>query len=239
MKNILKIFILFVSVICIQTYAEEQSYYINDNNVSFTKEQYDYFTAMFYDGYQELVTQEEFNSYRENEMKVENVQTKYLNFINPLSTLHETSAKQLKISTSIVSPIAKVSVVLKWKGKPTIKSYDLIGAYLEGVEEVGTIITRLSYSDGSYDSNEIQKFSNGFGVSIKLPSSGSDIIVSQSFNTTLGGTIYASYQHATSNISLANSKYYTISKSGYGKVFSFYNNMSNKFDGMGGVYISV
>ena len=72
-----------------------------------------------------------------------------------------------------------------------------------------------------------------------MPSSGSNIIVSQSFSTTLGGTVYASYQHATSSISLASSKYYTISKSGYGKVFSFYNNMSSKYDGMGGVYIDV
>lgn len=238
MKKILKLFILITSVVCVQTYAKENSYYINENNVSFSKEQYDYFTAMFYDGYQDLITQEEFNTYNEAEMKAENVETKYLNSVSPLSTLHETPAKQLKISKS-VSSTSKISVVLTWKGTPKVKSYDVIGSYLEGVSSIGNVITRLSYSSGSYDSNEIKSFNNGFGVSIKLPSSGSNIIVSQSFNTTLGGTVYASYQHATSSISLASSKYYTISKSGYGKVFSFYNNMSSKYDGMGGVYIDV
>ena len=238
MKKILSLFILAICVTCIQTFAKE-NYYINENNVSFTKEQYEYFTAMFYDGYQELVTQEEFNTYNEEEMNAENVETKYLDFISPLSTLHETAAKQLKISKSTALPIAKISVVLTWKGTPKIKSYDVMETYLEGVSLVGNVITRVSYSGGSYDSNEIKSFNNGFGVSIKLPSSGNSIIVSQSFNTTLGGTVYASYQHATSNISLASSKYYTISKSGYGKVFSFYNNMSSKFDGMGGVYIDV
>lgn len=238
MKKILKLFILIASVVCVQTYAKENNYYINDNNVSFSKEQYEYFTAMFYDGYQNLITQEEFNTYDEAEMKAENVETKYVNSISPLSTLHETTAKQLKISKS-VSSTAKISVVLTWKGTPKVKSYDVIGSYLEGVSSIGNVITRLSYGGGSYDSNEIKSFNNGFGVSIKLPSSGSNIIVSQSFSTTLGGTVYASYQYATSSISLASSKYYTISKSGYGKVFSFYNNMSSKYDGMGGVYIDV
>lgn len=238
MKKILILLITVICGMCIQVSAKE-SYYKNDNNVSFTKEQYEYFTAMFYDGYQELITQEEFNTYNEDEMKAEYVETKYLDFISPLSTLHETAAKQLKISKSTISPIAKISVVLTWKGTPKVKSYDVMGTYLEGVNLVGNVITKVSYSGGNYDSNEIKNFNNGFGVSIKLPSSGSNIIVSQSFNATLGGTVYASYQHATSSISLASSKYYTISKSGYGKVFSFYNNMSSKYDGMGGVYIDV
>ena len=239
MKTILKLTILVMSLMYIHTYAKESIYYVNENNVSFTKEQYDYFTVMFYDGYQDFITQEEFNSYEGLEMKKEDVKVKYFNEIMPLSTIHETTAKQLKISTSKSSSFAKVAVVLTWKNNPTVRSYDLMGAYLEDIELHGNVTTKVSYSNSTFNSNEIQNFYNGFGVSIKLPSTGNNIVVSQSFETTLGGTIYASYQHATSNISLATSKKYSVSLSGYGNVFLFDTSVKNYFDQMGGVDIDV
>ncbi len=242
MRKILKLLIVFISFIAVQVYAKEVTYYTNDNNVSFTKEQYEFFSSMFYEGYQDLVTQQEFDSYSEIEMNPNIVNTKYFitqPLIQPFSTSISTTAKTLKISTSSSSTRAYVGVTATWKNDPNVRSYDLMGAYLSGVNLIGSVTTRVSYSSGSTGSNEIKNFDNGFGVSIKLPSSGSNVVVSQSFSTTFGGTIYASYQHATSYISLANSKCYTIGKNGYGNVFVFNNGMGSKFDAMTGVNISV
>lgn len=242
MKKILKLLIVFTSIIAIQANAKEDAYYTNKNNVNFTKEQYEFFSSIFYEGYQDLVTQQEFDSYPKTVMNPNKVNSKYLNIksmIQPFSTSVNDTDKTLKISTSSSSTIVYAGVTATWKVNPNVRSYDVIGAYLSGIKQIGSVTTRLSYSSGSTESNEIQVFDNGFGVSAKLPSSGNNIVVSQSFSTTVGGTIYASYQHATSYISLANSKCYTIGKKGYGNVFVFNSGMESKFDAMAGVDIDV
>lgn len=193
---------------------------------------------MFYDGYQETITQEEFNSYPEEYRKPECVTTMYLNIIVPYGNNLETEYKNFKITKS-GSGLINVGITLNWKKEPKNRSYDVMGAYLEGVSRVGEVITKLVYNNGNYTSNELKSWSNGFGVSIKLPASGSNINVTQSFVTSLGGTIYASYQHSTSNITLANSKSYTIGKTGLGNVFIFSNGLGSKFDAMSGISINV
>ena len=97
----------------------------------------------------------------------------------------------------------------------------------------------MSSSNGTeyFSSNLI--FGNGLGTSVKLPTGATNISVQQKFNTTKGGKIYCSYQHAKSNVSLATSYQYVISSSGLGRVFSFYGNASGKYDGMNGVEISL
>ena len=47
----------------INVYAEEDIYYTNDNGVSLTKTEYDFFTKMYWDGYQEFVTPDGFKEY--------------------------------------------------------------------------------------------------------------------------------------------------------------------------------
>lgn len=214
-------------------------YYINDNNVSLTKEQYDYFSKMYYEGYQKSITLEEFNSYSKDEMKPELVKTNYVNNIQLFSSSINTLSKNLKISSSPSASYKRIVVVATWTTFPSKRSNDLIGAYLSGISLYGGVTTTLEYSGGSYTSSEIQNFNNGFGVSIKLPTSGSNIIISQTFRTTTGGIVYASYQHATSNVTLFDSKNYTIGYGGYGHVFEFTNGMGSRYDAMSGVYIDV
>ncbi len=57
--------------------------------------------------------------------------------------------------------------------------------------------------------------------------------------TESGGSVYASYQHSASNISLQTSSYYTMGAGGYGNVFLFYGGAGSYFDGMGGVSITL
>lgn len=65
------------------------------------------------------------------------------------------------------------------------------------------------------------------------------MILNQDYDVSKGGTVYASYQHATSNTTLATSQNYTFSLTGYGRVFLFYNSARNIYDAMNGVDISV
>ena len=53
------------------------------------------------------------------------------------------------------------------------------------------------------------------------------------------GTIYGSYQHASTTATLEESKKYTISHLGYGKVIKFNDNVKKKYDAMTGVDLNI
>ena len=66
---------------------------------------------------------------------------------------------------------------------------------------------------------------------MKLPGSGSNIVFNQTFTVSGSGRVYASYQHAKSSVSQADSKSFSISSSGLGNVFYFSSlNIRNKYD---------
>lgn len=238
MKKIFPIIILFLCILSKQVNAKETNYYINSYHVEFTKEEYDYFSTMFYEGYQETITQEELELYPKEYRKKELVITQYLEEIVPIAANLETEYKSFKITKSGVGQI-NIGVTLEWKKAPKNRSYDVMGAYFEGVNREGEIVTKLNYNGGSYTSNELKNWNHGFGISIKLPSNGTNIKLTQSYKTSSGGTIYASYQHSTSTISLADSKNYTIGKNGLGNVFIFSNGLGSKFEAMRGISINV
>ena len=105
------------------------------------------------------------------------------------------------------------------------------GCELVGIDVDGWSTVGLGVGSG--------KLSVGFGVSIGLPKYGSSMIINQTYRVNKGGTIYASYQHAKSTISLANSKNYTLSHAGFGGVFKFSGVAVNIYDQMSGVSIIV
>ncbi len=227
--------------------AQEDIYYVNDNGVSFTKNEYDFFSKMYYDGYQQTMTASDkayFNGFDLNPDSVERVEYDESQIENDVkqpitrNTSHETGSKKLTIAKA-TSDYTIISVSLQWKSNPSVRSYDVIGARFVNTSKIGSPTTRLSYSGGTYTSSNIVNKNNGFGVSIKLPSSGSSIYVTQTYTVTNGGTVYASYQHAKNSVTLAQSKNYTIGSAGYGSVFKFDSSVSSKYDGMGGVYIGV
>lgn len=235
---------LFVSMITVNAKA----YYVNDNGVTFTKDEYDFFTAMYYDGYQAVMTQNDFDRFNDIVKDASLVETKEYDeskeFITSGSqtrgTSHETNAKRLKISKGGSSAYPMMSIVLTWKTNPTVRSYDLIGARLSGTSLASGISSNLTYSGGSISPSSTKSLSNGFGASIKLPSSGTNIVATQTFTVTSGGTVYASYQHAKSSVTLNQSISFGIGSGGLGGVFTFSDyNITSKYDKMGGVSISV
>ena len=156
--------------------------------------------------------------------------------IELFGTEHTTKSKSLNISKSCNGNNCIISTTLKWLRLPTIRSYDVFGAYLEGTHLTNqNIITYVN--DINYNQSKIEN--NGFGVSLKLPTAGNSIVITQIYNVNKSGIVYSSYQHATSNISKSSSMKYSISKKGYGNVFLFENSVSAYYDKMGGVSISI
>ena len=252
-----KLICLFVSIFTIgfiisNVSADEEIYYTNGNGVSMTREQYDFFGEMFYDGFQNNVTLNLYNRYLTNgyfegtivkdEYDEENHLLSSSLGDSPKGTVHETTMKKLTISKACGSVSCAVTVTLRWKGTPNVKSYDVIGALLySGATLVTGVDTYLSYSGGTLSYGDEYYVGGGFGTSVKLQNSSTNMIITQDYDVSksAGGVIYASYQHATSNITKATSQLYTVGYGGYGGVFHFYGAAVGKFDHMGGVQINV
>ena len=240
-KNLCFLFVLIFSLfIGILSVNAQDYYYINDNGVTFTKDQYDFISEMYYDGYQAYMTEDDMKYFDGVKMIPGTVEVKkYMEYDNEYQTrgnIHETQSKILQIAKA--SNVIAISCA--WKKSPNVRSYDLIGAYLNGPSIIGTPSAVISYSGGVVYPSATKQPSNGFGAAIKLPTGGNSIIASSTFNISGSGRVYGSYQHAKSSISLANANSYSISSSGLGQVFYFSNiNIRNKYDAMSGVFIDV
>lgn len=168
-------------------------------------------------------------------------------------TVHTTSYKNIQISTTQVSTNHHfVNLVNKWNVTPRVKSYDVIAFRTDDAQvQSGSISGTQAYwtSANGYDMVEysengtnIVKKTNGFGISMNLVDAASyfecDIqAVIQS--TSKYATVYGSYQHAMTNVTLAQSQAYNISHNGYGKVINFSTSVQDYYDGMQGVEISL
>lgn len=217
----------------------KEVYYTNSKNVCFSKEEYDFITNILWDGYQESMSLIEYNSILKNGV-TDDVQSEELDIIMPLGTSHSTANKTLVITKAKSGNTTTVSVKATWTNLPVVRSYDVIGAYIMGPSIPNDVFTKVftSSTTGTVSSN-IKYNGNGFGVSIKLPTSGNSIVISQVYSVTGTGTINASYQHATTELSLSDSQKYTISGSGAGGVFAFDSSVYNYYDHMRGVDISI
>jgi hypothetical protein len=233
-----RLFALAIIAICtifvIPEVKAAELYYKNDNGVILTKDEYDFFSYMFWEGSQELITKEDYSRFVKSNIMYGELGDSIYTEMQTRATSIETNNRTLKIVKSCNSDCL-ISVTLTWKNNPTIKSYDVMGAYLENTQLVNspkTVIGSTSYTD-------IKTFNNGFGVSMLLPKYDAAPVINQTFRVAKGGTIYASYQHSMRNISLADSKNYTLSKTGYGGVFNFYSTAANTYDRMNGVSINL
>lgn len=242
-KIIISSVFTFVSLFAyINVFALNNIYYRNNNSVEFTEEEYNYFYEIYGIEYIDNMTLEEYDWY--SDLNINNNELEVVTYydipVSVMDTSHTTASKKITITKSCSSAKCTILTTAKWLTNPTIRSYDVIGARFDGVSLYNSnITTRVISSSGTSWFSDLKTFPIGFGVSVKLPESSTNIIVEQKFYTTTSGNVYASYQHATSNITLATSKLYTINSSGCGGVFNFYGTALNKFDRMGGVNINL
>lgn len=234
-KIIMGLLIMFAGAIMVNA---EEIYYSNKYGVEFNKEQYEFFTEMYYEGFQEYMTIEDFNYFSENEMNAELIETNYSNqSIMPMAESVTGTKKALKISKITSGTSAIITVVADWFQNPTTKSNDVIGARFSGTDLIDVPSTKIVNSSGTNNLTNIDRQSNGFGQTLLI--SGTGIKITQTYKVKTGGKVYASYQHAKQVISADNSRKYTISSDGYGSVFKFNGKGVSIYDNSEGVSISV
>lgn len=137
-----------------------------------------------------------------------------------------------------------------WKEVPKCRSYDVIAIRFDGIKVTDYSGFQGTWIDGYMESAEynsdnknFKAFDNGVGLSMNLFNDGYNyfdmeldvdgIATSNSIN------VYATYQHAKSNLTLAQSQSYTLSQKGLGQVLYYSNStIKNTYDNMQGVSIS-
>lgn len=279
------------------SFTEEQ--YTNFTKLGFTNEQIDDMDKKFYDSYGDMDYVEKDKTvtkyFREttlsnNTTYVEEItqkdylnETPSLNLVLSRASTHETNYKKITLSSYQISTAFpnKRHVIsnLEWKLLPSVKSYDIYAARVNGGfiysdTMYGTMtatatkfdsdcipITTTNYTDtypstsGAWNTaNELLGYSGvGFTSELKkvpyicINDTGmhnalvSGYSASLSFQSDVGTTVYASYQHAQKSVSY-NSVYraYSFRSTGLGGVIYFSNSsLRDSYDGMGGVSLTL
>lgn len=227
-------------------YAEEV-YYTNQNGVELTREEYEFLSTFYTERYPEFMTRDMYDEFVADDLLNSEVETvsytePQLPLLNPglepNSTSHSDGAKTVQISRACLSTYCIMSLVNTWHGNPSVRSWDNIGAYLDGVSLLKHNSTYVDSTAGTVWYANLNT-TNGIGNSVKLPDTGSDIIICMSFKVSRGGTVYGSYQHAMQNTTLLNSQNYYLDILGYGNVFAYTGNAIGVYDDMNGVDIDV
>lgn len=158
---------------------------------------------------------------------------------------HETNSKKVEIYYYTQSGKYVIQMCNTWKTNPNKHSFDIIAARWDNYKSTSDYTlegyqhtlngTQQDYTESS-SSDHMKKFNYGGGLSQNLFDNIQPLInmLKVRANTNYGTYVYSTYQHATSNVSLAISKSYTISSSGLGGVIN--HSYSSYYDGMEGVY---
>ena len=246
MRKIMYLFAFGLMLVGISN-VKASTYYTSKKGVDFTKEEYDYISEMYYDGYQEVMSQEDLDKIVELGLigtEINRVTMDENGFIGkmPLNTRSTsvTGGGRTVTITSGCSTQCLVTLSAHWLGTPSIQSWDVIGFRYTNMTVTSVNLATIVGTGYSavYPSTEAQVFSNGFGHSVKLGNA-NNLKITTSMYTLPGGIAYGSYQHAVENVSKATSQSYTIGLGGYGYVFHFTGNAFGKYDGAPGVYKSV
>lgn len=247
-SRIVKILGVFIAVLAFSknVYASENVFYTTPNGIELTEEEYTFLTNFYWEGYPDIMTQAQYEEFTNSDLLTRKLKVKKLEVptssaeTSTRSSSHSTDSKSIQIGSACNNSNCVTSIVATWFGSPSVRSFDVIGAYLSGVSLISHNLTYVYSTSGTTNFYNLKTASNGIGNSVKLPDTGEDIVINMIFTTTKGGYIYGSYQHAMYNTTLPVSQYYNFSLGGYGNVFDFYSYADNDlYDEMPGVDISV
>lgn len=240
MKSMRKlIFAITICLMCtLNTYAKETI--VGPEKYTFTEKEKEYIIDFYGEDYLENMSTSTYKWIKSLDIDTNGIafnKTTDTNVMQPNGTYVQTADEMVGISRSCDSSFCSVTVLARWLNNPTIRSYDVIGVRYYNTSAYGDAKTTIvTSSAGSTAYSNYRSFSNGFGNSVKLPTSGSNIVVEQHLYVKPTGRIYASYQHAMRNTTLATSKLYNISGGGNGSVFEFTgaaaNNLYDDFPGV-------
>ena len=181
------------------------------------------------------VTENEFNNYNPN------VQTL------SVSNFVETQYKKLSLTLSDNhNGYGDIFVGLLWKMIPSTRAFDVIAVRYVGMTDVdGTQWGRqiwgtngnYTYVNYGWNGTNINRQDNGFGISMNITNDSTINYLENYIGSAVkfNGNFQwagASYQHATSNTTLAQSKSYTLAENGKNGVILFTGNIGEKYDNM-------
>lgn len=232
--------IVFGMILYTDKLNAQEVFYKNDLGVIFSKQEYDFISNMYWNGYQEYLTLDDYNKFKELNLFNQPIEktTKEFRYIPLTRGSSVTSNLRTLTIAKSCSYNCVLSLVNKWNGIPTIKSYDVFGVRVTGV--LITDIRNALVSGQNYGKsyNNPKVYNNGFGFSVLVPNV-SNVKTTVTFITTKGGTVYGSYQHSMKNTTEAVSKQYTIGLGGYGNVFNFSGSARDIYENSPGVDIQV
>lgn len=105
MKKMIKYFSIFLFIFIFSANVSADSsnikdYFINKNNVVFSKEEYDFLSDFYWDGIQELMTESDYNDFIDSNIMNGKLKIEVLNPILLRSSSISTAKKTLKIARS-------------------------------------------------------------------------------------------------------------------------------------------
>lgn len=172
--------------------------------------------------------------------------------INKISrdTSHSTSYKEITIiQTSATGSLARFVVQVSWKKLPENRSFDVIAyrtsssSIIYEFESYQEYVSNGTASEIYYDetSTNFKSTNYGAGVSQNLVNNATSYYHTLAATVNCGATkVYATFQHAQGDLTLAQSQSYTFSSSGYGGVLNFTDTTArNTYDQMGGVSLNL
>lgn len=190
-----------------------------------------------------------------NRIETEVTEKEAMNYVNSIekkssakSPSHQTTMKKITISLVMGYSVKTITINNTWLSIPSTKSYDVI-AFRNGTGTSVSINSVSGYqhydnSTISYNtsSNNYKSTAGGCGISMNIVDSVSSSLSNSMSVTIINNsttyTAYGTYQHATSDVTLSQSKNYSISSSGLGGVLAFANSVIGYYDGMQGVDIT-
>jgi len=158
----------------------------------------------------------------------------------------QTDYKNIQLFVKNSNGEKRFQIINRWKKIPKYKSFDVIAMRWTGnfksTNHQGAQYTNgnsgnISYTKGN---NNFKVTTSGIGLSQNLVDSATtienELVI---FGTCSGsGIIYATYQHAQGNVTLATSKSYTFGSQGMGGVLNFNASVANIYDNTPGLSLN-
>jgi len=233
-----KLFFLFLLLLIITSVKAEECIHINNNGVEMECEKYNMLKEYYSEKLLESFYQSEYDAIKNND--INNIETN--TYEEPILTRGSYFASNFK-TIQIIKNGTFITASLTWTQNPSTRSHDVFAIRLLGPSIFESPIFRQIYMVGNVITTSTtaykKTFSNGVGYSFKLPNNYNGLESHITFSVLESGKIYSSYQHATSSISLNNSKKYTLSYAGYGNTILFDDSVKYYYDNMTGVDLTV
>lgn len=216
--------------------------YTNDNGVELDRYEYAFFIKVYGSKFLQYLDEDTYNQY--SDIDFETVEVQSQRYASGAQTRDDGTFFSSPVKGIVISKfcgiLCRVVTTATWYSEPSVKSYDVMGIYLNGPTRLNTPATVAYSSIASSDASTTKYDPNGegFGAVVQLPQ-GEDVVITQSFTYTGTGTINGTYQHAMSQSSLTLAQQFNISPIGFGGVLDFYGDAYDIYDDMTGVYITV